>query len=1095
MEIPPRGLDTNVPQLLKFHYEHNALQPLYVYSEEGKADLTEIKYLEFVRACHRAAHIVRPNRLGVDHEVVAVMAQVDTITYTAAVAGLMLAGLIPLLISPRNTPAAVVNLLQKTGAHRVLTTKNTLQELLQNVEAELTSQSSGGSSYDVTFEEIPSLNNLYPKLARELPSDPFEEYPSMNPGPDDTAIILHSSGSTGFPKPISITYICILRSWISSSTSNQYRKLNLRAGTMSLPSFHAMGLFIQLLIPVYAGITVSVYPPLVTKPDALPMAPTPDNVIDHFRRTQSTTCIAIPAMLQIWSRSPSSIDVLRSMKIVCTGGGPLSHATGDYLVSCGVPLRAIYGLTEVGSPTTWNIEDGFEDWSWHRFPEGPHIRWVPQGDGTFEVQFLNTDEYRVSVENIPGVSGYATADLWIPHPTKRGLWSIVGRLDDVIIHSSGEKTVPAPFEDVVNQSPLIMGAIMFGRQRDQPGVLLEPSPGNEIDVNNPAQVSNFRNKIWPVIEEANKHVPTFSKVYKEMILIASPNKPLARAGKGTVMRKAAYMQYEKEIDQIYDSVANNSSVEPPSNWDPSGLKQWLTEQVENLCEKSLDEKEDIFDHGFDSLCATILRLRIMTILRSSKDTALQAASRLVSENVVYNHPTIASLTQYLVGLSTQDSDSSPERTHEEAIEDMIAMYSNGLDTPVTSDPTSNGRATNGNIAVLAVVLLTGSTGNLGAQILADLLSNDSVASVYTVNRPSKRVSIQQRHQERFQDKGLDEKLLNSDKLVHLEADIWQPGLGLSNDIYEKLLNNLTHVIHNAWRLDFNLSLSSFEPQIRGMRNLIDLARSSRHASSLRFLFTSSVGSAQSWDSTLLGPYPEEVILDPKYAVGAGYGESKYISERILAKSGLHASSFRIGQIAGGKPNGAWAMSDWLPMMIKSSLVLGVLPDTTGDISWAPLDAIAEGILDVAFAKEDSPMAINLVHPHPVSWTSIMTAIRESLISAKELPVGALPLVPLHDWVQALSNKAADIGNQARLNGSAGKEDITLNELPAAKIIDFMRAIAESSKKRADRNSEALGTAIFSTDNIQRLSKRMRNLEPIGHHEAELWVRYWVQCGL
>jgi hypothetical protein len=30
----------------------------------------------------------------------------------------------------------------------------------------------------------------------------------------------------------------------------------------------------------------------------------------------------------------------------------------------------------------------------------------------------------------------------------------VGRADDVIIHSSGEKTVPGPFETVVSQSPL-----------------------------------------------------------------------------------------------------------------------------------------------------------------------------------------------------------------------------------------------------------------------------------------------------------------------------------------------------------------------------------------------------------------------------------------------------------------------------------------------------------------------------------------------------------------------------------------------------------------------------------------------------------------
>ncbi|KAJ3994751.1 putative aminoadipate reductase [Lentinula boryana] len=1092
MEAPSRDRLNTIPQLLQFHYERNPDQPLYVYSEDGKATLTEIRHLEFVRACHRAAHIVRPRRCGPNGEVVAVIAQLDTIAYTAVGAGLMLAGLIPLLISPRNTPAAVVNLLEKTGAHRVLTTTVTLQELLQNIKTELTSNN---PTYDVTFEEVPGLNDLYPKLGGEVSSDSFEAYSSSDPGPDDIAIILHSSGSTGFPKPISITYRCIVLSWASSATATVYRKHNLRAGTMSLPSFHAMGVFIQLLVPMYAGITVAVYPPLVTRKDLLPLAATPDNIIEHLRRTQCSTCIAIPTMLQIWSQSPSSLDVLRSLKIVLTGGGPLSHATGDYLVSCGVRLRAIYGLTEAGSPSTWSMEDGFEDWSWHRFPEGPHIRWIPQGDGTFEIQFLTTDTYRVSVENIPGVPGYATSDLWVPHPSKPGLWSIVGRLDDVIIHSSGEKTVPAPFEDVVNKSPLIIGAIMFGRQRDQPGVLLEPSPENQIDVNDPAQLSSFRNKIWPVIEEANKQVPAFSKVYKEMILVASPNKPLPRAGKGTVMRKAAHNEYENEISQIYDTVADNSLVEPPSSWQASALKQWLTSQVENLCEKSLNEKDDIFDHGFDSLCATILRLRMITVLRGSGDPSLRAASRVVSENAVYNHPTIASLTQYLVGLSAQDSGSHQERSHEEAIQDMIALYSKGLDHPITSNLRLNGGLNSINAPTPAVVLLTGSTGNLGAQILAYLVSSDSVASVYTINRPSNRVSLHQRHQERFQDKTLDDKLLSSKKLVHLEADTSQPKLGLPDDVYEKLRESLTHIIHNAWRLDFNLSLSSFEPHVRGMRNLIDLARSSQNALSLRFVFTSSVGSAQSWDSSSLGPYPEEVIVDPKFAVGGGYGESKYISERILAKSGLHASSFRIGQIAGGRPNGAWAMSDWLPMMIKSSLAMGVLPDAKGNISWAPLDAVAEGILDVTFTKEDIPIAINLVHPHPVSWTSIMQVIREYLISAKQLPLDALPLVPFRDWMQVLSDKAAVIETAAN-NVAAGKEKITLKELPAAKIIDFMRAMAKSSElERTWEDSEALGVSTFTTENIQRLSKRMATLEPIGRCEAELWVNYWMQCGL
>ena len=35
----------------------------------------------------------------------------------------------------------------------------------------------------------------------------------------------------------------------------------------------------------------------------------------------------------------------------------------------------------------------------------------------------------------------------------------------------------------------------------------------------------------------------------------------------------------------------------------------------------------------------------------------------------------------------------------------------------------------------------------------------------------------------------------------------------------------------------------------------------------------------SWDRSR-GPYPEETLRDSKFAVGSGYGESKYVSERV-----------------------------------------------------------------------------------------------------------------------------------------------------------------------------------------------------------------------
>lgn len=143
----------------------------------------------------------------------------------------------------------------------------------------------------------------------------------------------------------------------------------------------------------------------------------------------------------------------------------------------------------------------------------------------------------------------------------------IGRTDDVITLASGEKTVPAPMEGVIASSPLAQGVVMFGWGQDQVGVLIEPRPGHVIDVNNENAVTEFRNRIWcvlqlypcqkinssgqrPVIEEANKSSPAFSRIFKEMILIASKNKPMLRAPKGTVQRKATLSNYEGEINAL-----------------------------------------------------------------------------------------------------------------------------------------------------------------------------------------------------------------------------------------------------------------------------------------------------------------------------------------------------------------------------------------------------------------------------------------------------------------------------------------------------------------------------------------------------------------
>ena len=57
----------------------------------------------------------------------------------------------------------------------------------------------------------------------------------------------------------------------------------------------------------------------------------------------------------------------------------------------------------------------------------------------------------------------------------------------------------------------------------------------------------------PIVEEANRIAPTFARLYKEMIIVTDPKKPLPRAAKGTIIRPQTLQLYAEEIDKLYAS--------------------------------------------------------------------------------------------------------------------------------------------------------------------------------------------------------------------------------------------------------------------------------------------------------------------------------------------------------------------------------------------------------------------------------------------------------------------------------------------------------------------------------------------------------------
>ncbi|KAF5384130.1 hypothetical protein D9615_003351 [Tricholomella constricta] len=1076
--LPTLHEDFQIPDIVDFNLKNNPEQPFYTYSDhKAPSGLAVITHLEFGRATHRAAHALRPNRADADGQVVAIIALVDTVVYQAILVGLIVAGFAPFPISPRNSPAAIANLLEKSSCRRVLTTNMTLKPLIDSLKLQFETTP---LAEEVHIEEIPSLAEIYPHLAQETLEHPFQRYPppSVRPSKNDVCLYLHSSGSMGFPKAIAQTYLAWYQ-WLSTPGMTEFRdhRPRLVLGCMSLPPFHALGVYFQHLVPLYGLISITTFPPTVTTPDQLPLILSPQNIIEHMKLTRANGLMVIPAILQAWAADPAIIEFMTTLEYIGYGGGPLPPQLGDMLVEAGVPLRCVYGGTEFGATTHFLPQQPGDEkeWQYVQFHDRVRPRWQPQGDGTFELQFLAWEKHRPMVLDLPDAEGYATSDICENHPTKKHLWKIVGRVDDVIIHSSGEKTVPSLIEVIIMSNPILQGVVMFGRQHDTTGILIEPSPGNEIDVDDQAQLATLRNKLWPVIEEANKTAPAFSRIFKEMILVTSKDKPLPRAGKGTVLRKAALNLYDAEIEALYATVELNAkspeSIRPPVTWSLADVQAWILAQVVDLTSRGdISLSADLFEQGFDSLTATFLRIRIVSALRSSHDAAIQSAANALTQNLVYSYPIVKDLAAHVVSLyasptGVQNVIASGGTTQ---IEALIEKYTEGLDRSYgasTYTPTS-----------APIVLLTGSTGNLGAQLLAALLQDDRVEKVYAFNRPAEgSQSILERHLERFRDRGLDLALLDSQKLVFVVGDLTQPNLSLDRGMYGQLCRNVNIVIHNAWRLDFNLALAAFEPHIQGTRHLIDLVKSGPNASTARFVFASSVGAAQGWD-TPRGPVPEEVIIDASVALGGGYGEAKYVCERVVAKSGLLGTSVRIGQISGGRPKGAWATTDWLPILVKSSITLGALPQAEGVVSWLPADAVAAALVDVALGSvppTEFPSVLNLVHPRPVQWKAVVEGLRAAI---KEVVGQDLRLVSFEEWIAAVEARSGDATGE------------TLAATPAIKLLDFFRGM---SQRPAD---EFGGVATFATDGMQRVSDAVGGLAQIQSDDVRLWAEYWRDVG-
>lgn len=362
-----------------------------------------------------------------------------------------------------------------------------------------------------------------------------------------------------------------------------------------------------------------------------------------------------------------------------------------------------------------------------------------------------------------------------------------------------------------------------------------------------------------------------------------------------------------------------------------------------------------------------------------------------------------------------------------------------------------------------VILLTGSTGSLGSYVLDALIRENRVAHIYCLNRGPGSAERQRRS---FSAKGLPE--LNGKVITCLDADLSQDRFGLPDETYDTLVQEVTHIIHNAWQVDFNLGLDSFSGQVGNVRRLVDFSIQSR----AQVFFISSISAVASCTAEVV---PERMLDDWSVAHKFGYGQSKLVSERILGDAvkvaGIVATVCRVGQIAGPTTSdGVWPKQEWLPSLIATSRYLGKLPASLGsmdDVDWIPVDILARIVVELAIG--DATAGKNLgtgasvyhaINPKRTTWAKLVGAISRSLNSGG----GAVETVSLESWLEALRASASQ------------EADLTLN--PAVKILDFYDGLVAGKELR------------FETKKAVQSSPTLASLDSVQEVWMENWIKQW-----
>ncbi|KAK3718652.1 hypothetical protein LTR37_004869 [Vermiconidia calcicola] len=1038
---PPIEKFTTIDRLLKSHAAEPIQKPLICYPSTGISDFAEYTASALDRLTDSAVQFYIRNGLEPadpsleQAPVVAVLAP-SSLEIVITIFALNRLGYAIFFLSTRLGAAAYARLLDMANCYTIVTLdshRSTVDEMCKDRPG---------------CRRIPMLQPDDYRICKD--NRPFQrEGVDVAKEGSKMAFILHSSGSTGFPKPIFLTNMQCL--------ANFRKSFAMRAFCTS-PLFHSHGLM-ELFRAFYTQAT------MYLGNYAFPV--TSQNLIEAMSVAKPQLVCAVPYVLKLLAEKPEGIQKLAGARTVLYAGSSCPDELGDRLVAEGVNLAANYGATETGQIMTSFRPPDDKEWQYMRLhrPVADYTLMDEIAPGVFECVGLEGLPSKGPSNAKPPYSAtnpensFRTADLFTRHPDpkKSNYYKYLSRLDDRITLVNGEKVLPIPIEGRIRQEDLVREAVVFGFERTVPGVLIFRSAEHGLDLSD----QEFLEAVWPAIEAANANAETFSRISRDLVLVKGPDVVYPKTDKGTFIRAQVYQQFAEDIAHAYKQFETGNDQAGGLQLDAAQLEDWLLSRFrEDLRIPLPDADTDIFSAGVDSLQTT----RIWRAIKKELDLGEGGSS--LSQNVVFEKGTVKALARHLYSLRTGADDTDGE-DEIEVMKDLIQEYSHFTHHfgTVSKQPEKE------------LVVVSGATGNLGAFIVQELLMRPSVSEVWALVRAPGQAAAGARVMKSLTNRRIT---LSADQLAKLRAlpsDLSKPNLALDQYDLDRLLSSVTCVIHSAWAVNFNLGVRSFEEQhIRGTHNLINLCLRSRLPTPAKFFFCSSVSAASGTRKP--ATISEKAIEDLNHAQRMGYGRSKLVTEHIvrnaMRKTGMHARVLRIGQLSGDKANAIWNDTEAVALMVRSSLTVRCLPALDERPSWLPVDSCAQAIVDISMSSSSESvqedLVYHLVNPTTFNWkTDLLPALQRHT----KLPT--FDVVSPREWLDRLAQSEQDPSKN-----------------PSIKLIDFWRnKYSGDPAQSAETDDEPSGLTFDTSRTVKDCPLLAEEKDPVSTGLIERYVENWM----